>query len=97
CTTSGRHIPDGCASPPRAESLIIRRACPLDPRDQGRSVHTGIAEGALFSESPKAAALGILTTGGARHPHVLTCTLRCLRSGVGQPAFARDAFRNSSA
>src|SRR5690348_16005850 len=39
----------------------------------------------------RAAALGILRAGGARNPHVLTCTLRFLRSGVAQPAFARDA------
>ena len=41
----------------------------------------------------KAAAFGILRAGGARNPHVLTCTLRFLRSGDAQPAFARDAFK----
>src|SRR5690242_1391318 len=43
----------------------------------------------------KAAALGILRAGGARNPHVLTCTLRFLRSGGEQPAIARDTFQSA--
>jgi hypothetical protein len=43
----------------------------------------------------KAAALGILRAGGARNAHVLTCTLRFLRSGDAQSAVARDAFNSA--
>src|SRR5215469_9271145 len=44
----------------------------------------------------KATALGILRAGGARNAHVLTCTLRFLRSGVPQTACARDALTTGS-
>jgi hypothetical protein len=64
--------------------------------------------GASRPSALKAAALGILHAGElvldrpgtwtyrfARrgNAHVLTCTLRFLRSGVAQSAFARDAFK----
>jgi hypothetical protein len=42
----------------------------------------------------KAAVLANLRVGGARNAHVLTCTLRLLRSGVTQSAFARDALQS---
>ncbi|MGH8233444.1 MAG: hypothetical protein ACREPU_04520 [Rhodanobacteraceae bacterium] len=43
----------------------------------------------------KATALASLHAGGARNAHVLTCTLRSLRYGVTQPAFARDALQSA--
>src|SRR5574340_207378 len=37
-----------------------------------------------------------LRAGGARNAHVLACTLRFLRSGDPQSAFARDDFKFAS-
>src|SRR5690348_13723275 len=62
----------------------------------------------IRSNGLKATALGILRAGelvldrpgtwmyrfaGRGNPHVLTCTLRFLRSDDAQPAFARNAFK----